>query len=145
VRSSGTILLSVCIIWVENPVALTVIFGWRLKDVLKMVWYTGSQGQDQGAGLYLFCGHGGGTKAFSRVQVEELMYTSMAPAPSSTQANEHQNREAAPSVKVIKVRSSVVFMGCSSGKLPSNFDEDYIGYIGVGDASHSQPMPRPRL
>jgi hypothetical protein len=112
------------------------------------------QGQTQGAGLYLFCGHGGGTKAFSRVQVEELMYTSMAPSHDVSQ----QHDKAAPSVvKVRRCQSSVILMGCSSGKLSSNFDEDYsdasvsnttssVDHVGVEHGAappHPTPPPLP--
>lgn len=50
-------------------------------------------------GLYLYCGHGGGEKAFSRSQVEEL-------------ATDRDDG-------IRGCRASVVLMGCSSGKLQS--------------------------
>jgi hypothetical protein len=106
--------------------------------------------QAQGAGLYLFCGHGGGTKAFSRVQVEELMYMS---SDDDGVMSRQPHDKAAPSVNVVpnvrRCQSSVILMGCSSGKLSSNFDEDYIDVgigIGIGaadDASHSHSRPPP--
>jgi hypothetical protein len=49
-------------------------------------------------GLFLFCGHGGGKGVFSRSRVESLMDGSESRAPC---------------------RSSIILMGCSSGKLAS--------------------------
>ena len=50
-------------------------------------------------GLYLYCGHGGGEKAYTRLQVEGLMNI----------------REDG----IRGCRATVVLMGCSSGKLQS--------------------------
>ena len=49
-------------------------------------------------GLFLYCGHGGGKRSFSRSKVESLM---------------EQNKSLSP------CRSSIILMGCSSGKLAS--------------------------
>ena len=64
-------------------------------------------------GLYLYCGHGGGEKAYSRSQVEELM----------TERDDG----------VRGCRPSVVLMGCSSGKLQSvNFPkENPTGHVPI--------------
>ena len=51
------------------------------------------------SGLYLYCGHGGGEKAFSRNQIEELL----------TQREDG----------IRGCRASVILMGCSSGRLIS--------------------------
>ena len=53
-------------------------------------------------GLLLFCGHGGGQRCFSRSQIERLA-----------------ENEVGDSQKSRGCRSSVVLMGCSSGKLES--------------------------
>jgi separase len=56
-------------------------------------------------GLYLYCGHGGGEKSFSRSQVEEFMTSDDG---------------------VRGCRTPVVLMGCSSGRLQSvNMPKEY--------------------
>ena len=67
-------------------------------------------------GLFLYCGHGGGENAFSRTQVEQLTRNDLESGCRSGFSSAELHRGC---------RSSVVLMGCSSGKLKSvNFPKD---------------------
>ena len=84
--------------------ALTSIaskYGWEWEGVVGQMPSAEfvSQAMLEENGMYLYCGHGGGEKAFSRSQVEELMT-----------AREDGIRGC---------RAAVVLSGCSSGKLQS--------------------------
>ncbi|KAL7551191.1 hypothetical protein ACHAWF_014394, partial [Thalassiosira exigua] len=86
-----------------GPALMSIAFknGWEWKSVSghmpSMDFMLQSLSEEQS--LYLYCGHGGGEKAFNKHQVEELI----------------AGREDG----VRGCRASVVLMGCSSGKLQS--------------------------
>ncbi|KAL3766413.1 hypothetical protein ACHAW5_008650 [Stephanodiscus triporus] len=75
--------------------------GWKWEGVAGRLpsFEFMSEALTEENGLYLFCGHGGGENSFSRSQVEALM----------------KGRDDG----IRGCRSSVVLMGCSSGKLQS--------------------------
>jgi hypothetical protein len=75
--------------------------GWKWEGVAGRLpsFEFMSEALTEENGLYLFCGHGGGENSFSRSQVEALM----------------KGRDD----DIRGCRSSVVLMGCSSGKLQS--------------------------
>jgi separase len=84
--------------------ALTLLsntYGWKWDGVAGQMPSSEfmSQALTTDNGLYLYCGHGGGEKAFSRLQVEGLM-------------NIRKDG-------IRGCRAPVVLMGCSSGKLQS--------------------------
>merc|ERR1712150_366960 len=56
--------------------------------------------------LFLYCGHGGGERCFSRSQIEELFDT--------------HNQLHSAAKEEIRCKSAVILMGCSSGRLCSS-------------------------
>ena len=62
------------------------------------------------SGAFLYCGHGGGESCFSRSRVEEMMCN---PKELSSRGAVSQNNT------FRRCRSSVILMGCSSGRLTS--------------------------
>mmetsp|Transcript_63794 Transcript_63794/g.94766 ORF Transcript_63794/g.94766 Transcript_63794/m.94766 type:complete len:175 (+) Transcript_63794:907-1431(+) len=66
----------------------------------------------RGNSLFLYCGHGGGERFFTRSQVERLLLN--AEPHQRTDHNEGNSLHVRR-----KCRASVILMGCSSGKLLS--------------------------
>lgn len=81
--------------------------GWKWEGVVGEMPSTEfmSAALAEENGLYLYCGHGGGEKSFSRSQIEELMTSDDG---------------------IRGCRTPIVLMGCSSGKLRSvNMPKEY--------------------
>jgi hypothetical protein len=88
---------------------LTARHGWNWRGIVGKIPSTQfvEQSLTKESGLLLYCGHGGGQSCFSRRQVEGLI-------PSEIQRNRHHSDSPER-----RCRSSLILMGCSSGKLES--------------------------
>ena len=69
------------------------------------------------SGLFLYCGHGGGEKCFSRKQVEGLLMPSGGSGSSGAGYGDSSDDESELSPR--RCSSALLLMGCSSGRLVS--------------------------
>ena len=69
------------------------------------------------SGLFLYCGHGGGEKCFSRKQVEGLLMPSGGSGSSGAGYGDSSDDESEHSPR--RCSSALLLMGCSSGRLVS--------------------------